>query len=125
MSRHVRGFLFKRDKMETISDMQEKQFEAGSGIEFKKISDDKILISATTKTKFLVNGFTIEGKEIIIEGDKGIKISSRHPNVLVISMDITKVEEGLYDLKKEVDARLKTIEEIFLKIVRNTKNEKN
>ncbi len=97
-----RTFFLPKGKMQTLTEpaMKAKPFEAGDGIEFK-ILDDKILISAQGTTRIREGNFLLQGKEIIIEAGKGIKISSRTPNVLVIEANTTKQDEIIYDLKKQ------------------------
>jgi len=101
-------------------DLADKTLKAGSGILFKFL-DDKILISAENTTRIIQGSFVLEGKEIVIESGRGIKISSRHPNILVIESDLTKVEEAMYDLKKSTDDRLRVIETVFAQIIKKAK----
>ena len=98
----------------------QKQFESGSGIEFKHI-DDKILISAQCTTRLKEGEFFIEGDHVEIRAGHGVKISSIHPNILVITADTTKQDEKIYDLQKQVNARLETIEKVFSKILKQVK----
>ena len=106
----------------TVVDMQGKTFEAGHGIDFK-ILDDKILISTKSETSLELKegNFHLKGDQLIIKAGHGIKISSVHPNVLVITADTTKQDEKIFDMKKQMDERLKNIEAIFVKIVKANK----
>lgn len=97
-----------------------KPIEYGSGIIVKNL-DDKILICAENKTKIREGNFLLVGDNIVVEAGKGIKISSRHPNVLVISCDTSKQDEIIFDLKKEINSRLETIEKVFAKIIKSVK----
>ena len=78
-----------------------KPFEAGTNIEFKEL-DDKILITAKNKTRIKEGNFSLEADEIIIESGPGIKISSKGKDTLVISADLKKMEESLYDFNKRL-----------------------
>lgn len=104
----------------TLHDTSHRTVEAGSGIVFKYI-DDKIIISAKNTTRIKEGVFSLEGKEIIIEGGKGVTISSRHPNILVIHANLSKVEEKILELEEEVNKRLEIIEKCFSKIMKQVK----
>ena len=95
--------------------MTVKPIEYGSGIVVKEI-DDKILICAENKTRLKESNFSLEAHEIIIEAGKGVKISSKGKDTLVISVDTTKQDEKIYDMQQEMDRRLTTIEKIFLQL---------
>jgi hypothetical protein len=104
----------------TEPSMQHKPFEAGDGIELK-ILDDKILISAQCTTRLKEGNFLLEAEVIHIQAGSGIKISSKGKDTLVISCDLTKLEEKFYDLKKNVDSRLEIIEKIFISLKKQSK----
>lgn len=108
--------------MDTLVDplMQSKPTEYGSGFIVKDLPDKK-LICVDIKTRIKQGNFNLEGEHIVVECGHGIKISSKHPNTLVISADLTKLEEKIFDLEKAVDKRLETIEKIFTKIIKDTK----
>lgn len=108
--------------METFieSAMQSKPIEYGSGLIVKHL-DDKILITAQSRTRLKEGNFLLEAEHINIEAGPGIKISSKGKDTLVISCNLTKVEESLYDFKKEVDERLKAIEKAFSIILKQGK----
>ena len=97
-------------------------YEAGSGIVFKEI-DGKTLICVerATSLELKEGNFTLKGDSLEIRAGHGIKISSVHPNILVLSVDTSKQDERIFDLQKEIDARLKNIEAIFVKIVKQAK----
>lgn len=94
--------------------------EYGTGIVVKEMPD-KIMVCAENTTRLIQGNFILEGKEIIVESGEGIKISSRHPNILVISVDTKKQDEAFFDLKKNTDERLKVIEQVFSKILKSIK----
>lgn len=98
----------------------EKTIEYGTGLTVKYL-DDKVIVCADNKMRMIEGNFKLEGDTIIIEAGNGIKISSRHPNVLVISSDTTKVDEKMHDLSKSIDERLKVIESVFAKILKSVK----
>lgn len=100
--------------------MQSKPIEYGSGIIIRYL-DDKILISAKSTTRLKEGNFLLEAEVIHIEAGPGIKISSRGKDTLVISCDLTKLEEKIYDLQKDVNSRLEIIEKVFSQILKNTK----
>lgn len=104
----------------TQIELANKPIESGTGIEIK-ILDDKIIICAENKMRIREGNFLLQGEEIIIEAGRGIKISSRHPNILVIETNLTKIEEKVYDLQKSMDERLKVIESVFSKILKQIK----
>ena len=97
-----------------------KPTEFGEGLIVREL-DDKILITGQTRTALKDGHFLLDAEVIHIEAGPGIKISSKGKDTLVISCDLTKHEAKLYDMKKEMDERLKTIEAIFLKIVKDAK----
>ena len=97
-----------------------KPFEAGEGIEFK-ILDDKILITGQSRTLLKEGNFLLDGKVIHVESGKGITISSRGRDTLVVSANLTKMEEKIFDLQQEVNKRLETIERVFSKILKTVK----
>lgn len=95
-----------------------KPFEAGSNIEFKEL-DDKIVITAKNTTRIKEGNFLLEGEEIEIRADKGIKISSIHPNILVITADTAKTQEAIFDFNKRIEVVEKSLATILkiLKVV--------
>lgn len=97
-----------------------KPIEYGSNLIAKELDDKTILIAKNT-TRIQEGNFLLEGEHIEIRAGKGVKVSSIAPNILVISCDTTKQDEAIYDLRKEVDARLKNIEAIFVKLVKGSK----
>ena len=100
--------------------MQHKPIEYGDGLIVRNL-DDKILISAQCATRIREGNFLLQGEEIIIEAGRGIRISSRHPNILVIEANLTKMEEKVFDLQQEVNKRLEVIEKVFGKILKQVK----
>lgn len=108
--------------METLTEvaMQHKPIEYGSGLIVRHL-DDKILISAQCTTRLKEGNFLLEAEHITIEAGPGIRISSKGKDTLVISCNLTKMEEKIFDLKQEVDKRLETIEKIFTKIIKDAK----
>lgn len=97
-----------------------RNLEPGSNIEFKEL-EDKIIVAAKNTTKIKEGNFLLEAEQIVIKAGVGISISSIGTDTLVISANHTKMEEGLYDLRKEVDERLKVIEQVFSQILKNAK----
>lgn len=97
-----------------------KPIEYGSGIIVKEL-EDKILICAENKTRLKEGNFSLEAYEIIIKAGKGIKISSIGKDTLVITADTTNQDEANFDFRKEIDERLKNIEVVFAKILKQAK----
>lgn len=95
-------------------------YEAGSNIEFKHIGD-KTFITARDTTKIKEGNFLLEGDHVEIRAGQGVKISSIHPNIIVVSVDTTKQDERIYDLQQEMNKRLETIERVFSKILKTIK----
>lgn len=100
--------------------MQTKPFAAGSGIEFKELGD-KILITGQSRTRLKEGNFLLEAEHIEIRAGHGIKISSIHPNILIIAADTIKQDEKIYDLQQGLDKRLEVIEKIFSRIIKDAK----
>jgi hypothetical protein len=99
--------------MQTLTEpTMQKPFEAGNGIELKNL-DDKILISAKCTTRLKEGNFLIEGDSVEIRAGHGIKISSIHPNILVVSADTAKQEEKIFDFNK----RLETVEKSLVSVL--------
>lgn len=97
-----------------------KQIEYGSGIIIKEL-DDKILITAESRTHLKDGDFLLDAKVIHIEAGPGIKISSKGKDTLVISCNLINMEESIFDFKKEIDERLKAIEKAFSIILKQGK----
>lgn len=104
----------------TEPSMQTKPFAAGSGIEFKELGD-KILITGQSRTLIKEGNFTLDSDVIHIEAGPGIKISSKGKDTLVISCNLTKFEEQMYELKKEIRDRLEVVEKAFTQIIKSVK----
>lgn len=104
----------------TSTEIKQLPIEYGSGILVKYL-DDKIIICAKNTTKLQQGSFTLEADVIKIESGKGVVISSKGKDTLVISADLIKLDEMIFDLKKDTDARLKNIEQAFAQILRTIK----
>ena len=102
----VRGFLFM------------KPFEAGSNIELKDLGE-KILIATKNATKLKEWNFLLEGDHVEIRAGQGVKISSIHPNIIVVSVDSTKQDEAIYDFNQRIEVVEKSLATIMkiLKVV--------
>lgn len=100
--------------------MQSKPIEYGKGFVCKELAD-KILLTTEGRTILKESDFTLDAEIINIIAGPGIKISSKGKDTLVISCNLTKVEEQIYDFKKEIDERLQTIEKVFSKIMKQVK----
>lgn len=98
-----------------------KPIEYGSNLIVKEL-DDKIIICAKNTTKLKQGVFELEADQIKIESGVGIKITSKGKDTLVISVDLTKIEEAMFDLKNSTNDRLKVIEAVFSKILKQAKN---
>lgn len=103
-----------------IEPSKPKPIEYGSGIIVKEL-EDKILITAESRTHLKDGNFLLDAKVIHIEAGPGINISSKGKDTLVISCNLTKMEESLYDFKREIDDRLRTIEKAFSSILKQVK----
>ena len=85
----------------------------GDNIIIKKVPDSEdILISANMS--IFCGGFKLQGKEIIIEAEKGIIISTSTPNKIRIGIDINKYIVELEDLRK----RFESLETVVLNYVK-------
>lgn len=117
------AFLIGKGKMiqTLIEPSKPKPIEYGSGIIVKEL-EDKILITAQCRTRLKEGNFLLEADHITIEAGPGIKISSKGKDTLVISCNLTSMEESIFDFKKEIDARLQTIEKVFTKILKQVKS---
>ena len=101
--------------------MQTKPIEYGDGLIVRNL-DDKILITAERRTHLQDGNFILNAQVIKIEAGAGIKISSKGHDTLVISCDLTQLEAKVYDMQVEMDKRLKVIEQVFTKILKQAKN---
>lgn len=108
--------------METATEtsISTKPFFPGRGIEFKEL-DDKILITGQSRTHLKDGNFTLDAAVIHIKAGSGIKISSLGNDTLLISSNLTKIEEDIFDFKKSVDERLKNIEKAFSTILKQVR----
>ncbi len=97
-----------------------KPIEYGKGIVVKEL-DDKVLLCAESKTRLKEGNFHLEAEEIIIEAGSGVKISSRGHNTLIISCNLVKIEEKIFDFQKEINARLEVLEKALHKILKQVK----
>ena len=115
-------FLLAKGKMETTLEpsMQDKTIQLGENLIIRHL-DDKTLITGQSRTLIKEGNFLLDSQIIHIEAGAGIKIHSKGNDTLVFSVDLTKMESKIFDLQQEVDKRLKTIEGIFLKIVKDTR----
>lgn len=102
--------------------MSHKPTEYGSGIVVKEL-DDKILICADSRTHLKEGNFLLNAEVIHIKSGPGIKISSEGTDTLVISANLTPLEEKIFDLKEDVDSRLINIERAFKLILKPVKKE--
>jgi len=100
----------------------DKIIEYGTGLIIKEL-DDKKIICAENTTKIQQGSFVLESDVIKIESGAGVRISSKGKDTLIISADLTKIDEKLFDLRKDVDARLKVIETVFAKILKQVKTQ--
>ena len=64
--------------------MQDKPIELGENLIIRHL-DAKTLISGQIATRLKQGDFMLEGEHIEIRAGQGVKISSIHPNILVIS----------------------------------------
>ena len=87
-------------------------YEAGQNIEFKHL-DDKTLITAKNTTRIAETNFELEAEQIIFEGGRGVKISSRGKDTLIITADLSKLEEKIFDLSKRVEVMEKSMVNIL------------
>lgn len=97
-----------------------KPFAAGHGIEFKELPE-KILITGQSRTHLKDGNFILDAEVIHIQAGPGIKISSKGRDTLVISCNLDKMEEEIFDFKKSVDERLKNIEKAFSTILKQVR----
>lgn len=100
------------------STIQSKPIEYGSGIIVKEL-DEKIIISAETRLR--EGNFLIQGECVDVRAGNGIKISSVHPNILVITANTTKMEEKIFDLENAFNKRLENIEKAFSQLLKKAK----
>jgi hypothetical protein len=103
----------------TEPSMQAKPIVYGSGIIVKNL-DDKILITVQNRTHLKDGNFTLDAEVIHIEAGPGIKISSKAKDTLVISCDLIKMEERIYDFEKRVEL----IERVFSRLMKDAKEAK-
>ena len=108
--------------METLTEpaMQAKPIEYGDGLIVRNL-DEKILITAQSRTHLKDGNFLLDAQTINIESGPGIKIASKGKDTLVISCDLTKFEVKIFDMKQEMDKRLEIIEKSFLNIMKTLK----
>ena len=115
-------FLFAKGKMHTVQeiDMPTKPIQLGENLIIRNL-DEKTLITGQARTLLKEGNFTLDAEVIHVKSGPGVKIHSSGNDTLVISCDLTKIEAKIYDMQLEMDKRLKTIEAIFLKIVKDAK----
>jgi len=96
------GLSFCKGKMPLTIEpsMQDKPIQLGENLIIKYL-DEKTLITGQSRTHLRQGEYLLDAEVIKIEAERGIKVSSRGNNVLVFSCDLTKMEEKIYDLRKE------------------------
>ena len=84
------------------------------------VDGDKTIISALTinQTRLKNGPFIVSGNEVVIEAGERIKISTVHPDKLIISADINKEIVRIVDL----ETRIANLEKVISKLLR-TKND--
>ena len=80
----------------------------------KFVTEDKLIYKSISTTPFREffteeGNFLLEAETIIIEAGHGIKISSKGKDTLVISANLTKMEEEIFDFKKRIEVVEKSL----------------
>lgn len=105
-------------KIKVNEDIIDGDFEISGGrnVEVKMFAG-KLMVDAPllNQTRLKYAEFDLKGDCIEIRGGKGIKITTAHPNVLIISSHYNEIEAAYSDLQKRFD----NLERLFLERIKN------
>ena len=95
---------------------------AGENIKIT-IDGEKMIISAPnlSNTNIKNGPFTLSGQCVEIEAGKNVKISTSHPNKMIIEADFAKETVRLVD----VENRIASLEKVIASLLRKTNDNKS